>query len=476
MIILEQSLPVCKAHTTHDPIHLFLQFYIGNDETHYHEIQFALQQNVKNPYVDSIILLNERIYTDTELGVTSSKIKQIVIDKRITYYDFLNYNIDGYKVLVNSDIFVDDTIQNICNSDIHLHKKIFALLRYEYNNGNPILFCRKGKTTGREDSQDTWIIHSNHLFSKKELDIFKIQLGIPGCDNKVTYLFKILGYDIYNDPEYIKTYHCHTSITRKYSGLIKNPYCIVFPVNTYHTKEFLTILHKYSFSSNNRLCSILENHPVLIPYTVGIENNIALGMPELSNLQFTSTYSVQQYKKWYLYAFDKSTVIISCEPWDDDYKNISKSQNEIQQNYKKPIIGKNVFEIFHYIKPWTHKLTNKRILILSFYIDKIQQQPTFLFPGCSFVYLAVPECKEDWYTEFLELCKQINELEFDVALCNAGGYSNPICSFIYSLNKTAIHVGDMLPFYFGLYTNTLLKERKEVMKLYMTPEWKCIKK
>ena len=209
MIIHEQSLPTCKDYATTYPIHLFLQFYIDNDKNHYREIKYALKKNVKNPHIESIILLNERIYTEDELGITSPKIKQIVIQKRITYYDFLNYKIDGYKVLINSDIFVDKTIQNIRSSDIHLHKKMFALLRYEYNNGEPELFCRPNLTTGRDDSQDTWIIHSNHSFTKKELNIFKIPLGIPGCDNKITYLFKILGYDIYNDPSYIKTYHCH---------------------------------------------------------------------------------------------------------------------------------------------------------------------------------------------------------------------------------------------------------------------------
>ena len=189
MIIVEQSLPTNTEYTTTDPIHVFSQFYLDKDKEHRREIRYALNKNVKNKHIDSIILLNERIYTDEELGVSSPKIKQVVINTRITYYDFLNYKIDGYKILINSDIFLDNTIKNVKTSDIHINRKMFALLRYEYNNGSPSIFCRKGKTSGREDSQDTWIVHSNHSFTKKELDTFKIHLGIPGCDNKICYLF-----------------------------------------------------------------------------------------------------------------------------------------------------------------------------------------------------------------------------------------------------------------------------------------------
>lgn len=504
MIIIEQSLPTCKEYNTTDPIHLFLQFYIDKDKNHYHEIKYALKKNVKNPHIDSIILLNERIYTEDELGVTSTKIKQLVIGKRITYYDFLNYKIDGYKILINSDIFVDKTIQNIRNSDIHITKKMFALLRYEYNNGKPELFCRPNLKTGREDSQDTWIIHSNHSFTKKELDIFKIMLGIPGCDNKVTYLFKILGYNIYNDPEYIKTYHCHENKERNYShDIVKKPYCHIFPANMAYTSLNTTLINdttmaSYSFEkANNDLYTILQsNQPILIPRIAGVENNFVMNtdfilaqkmMPTMkknAGIKFTSMESIQQYKKWYLSAFNKCSVYASWEPWGDVYKYIAQSHNEIQRLYPKPIIWAFAFDIFHYIhNPWTHALANKRILIISAFIESIQKQsqvyPINLFPNCTFVYLKPPQTNGDntsldWQIEFNTFCEKIKKIEneFDVALCSCGGYGNPVCSYIYSLNKTAIYVGGVLQMYFGIYGNRWLNERKDCMTLYMTPDWK----
>jgi len=503
MIILEHSPIPCSEYNHKDPIHLFLQFYLDKDKIHRREIRFALKKNVKNPHIDSIILLNERIYTDEELGVQSSKIKQIVIDKRISYYDFLNYKIDGYKVLINADIFVDETIQTIRTSDIHISKKMYALLRYEYNDGNPKIFCRPGKTSGREDSQDTWIIHSNQTFTKKELDIFKIQLGVPGCDNKITYLFKILGYDIYNDPVHIKTYHCHANTERNYNGFIEQPYCYIYPVGLSYSSPSLKIndqtLDTYSFyKSNERLYTALQsNTPVLFPRVAGVENNVVMTqdysiiqnmlMPMKRNagIYFTSVDSVQQYKKWYTSAFDQCTLYASWEPWGNVYKFITESQNEIQRIYKQPTVWAFAFDIFHYIhvKPWTHALANKRILIISSFIESIQKQPPAysleLFPNCTFVYLKPPQTNGsnpslDWVIEFNQFCSKIKELEneFDVALCSCGGYGNPVCSYIYSLNKTAIYVGGVLQMYFGIYGNRWLKERKEIMKLYMTKDWK----
>ena len=502
MIIVEQSLPTNTEYTTTDSIHVFSQFYLDKDKEHRREIRYALNKNVKNKHIDSIILLNERIYTDEELGVSSPKIKQVVINTRITYYDFLNYKIDGYKILINSDIFLDNTIKNVKTSDIHINRKMFALLRYEYNNGSPSIFCRKGKTSGREDSQDTWIVHSNHSFTKKELDTFKIHLGIPGCDNKICYLFKILGFEIYNDPLYIKTYHCHADTTRNYTGSIKQPYCYIHPANMPITSPHPAVsensLNVFSFSkSNERLYDILlKSHPILIPRVAGVENNFAMlnnyslqqflpTMKKNAGIHFTSIESVNEYKKWYKSAFENCELYAAWEPWGDVYKYISKSQDTVCETYKKPIIWAFAFDIFHYInvRPWTHALANKRILVISSFIESIQKQPHAytkeLFPNCTFVYLKPPQTNGtnpslDWVKEFNHFCSQIKEIEneFDVALCSCGGYGNPVCSYIYSLNKTAIYVGGVLQMYFGIYGNRWLKERKDVMTLYMTNDWK----
>jgi hypothetical protein len=509
MFIIERSPSTTIIDKTSDPIYLFTQFYIDKNEEHANEIKFALKKNVENPYIDSIILLNERIYTDEELGIQHEKIKQVNIQSWLTYADFLNYDVQGYKILTNADIFLDESIQHLKQSDIHLHKKMYSLLRYEYNDGNPHLYYGdKLSTNIRSDSQDTWIIHSNHSITQKQLSIFKIKLGTPGCDNKINYLFAIIGFKIYNDPLFIKTFHCHRSDARNYSQhKILSPYMLIIPANI-DTMYPLnpnnvtnSIIDTYSFQNcNDQLYDYIQTRtkPFIIPRIAGVENDFATTnvysllqkmcpiMKKHAGIQFESKDSVDLYKIWYTNAFDDCDLYTSWEPWGTVYKYISKSHDKITTMYKKQTISALAFDIFHYIysKPWTHALANKRILIISGFVESIKTQsrnvyPVDLFPGCTFIYLKPPQTNgmnksRDWFIEFDQFCEQIKAIQdtFDIALCSCGGYGNPVCSYIYSLGKSAIYVGGVLQMYFGIYGKRWLNERKEIISLFMTSEWK----
>jgi hypothetical protein len=58
--------------------------------------------------------------------------------------------------------------------------------------------------------------------------ILNIQFGKPGCDNKIAYIYTILGYDVINDPP-SKSYHYHRQQTRDYGfkDKIPEPYLFV---------------------------------------------------------------------------------------------------------------------------------------------------------------------------------------------------------------------------------------------------------
>jgi hypothetical protein len=478
----DQSETTCKDFSTNDPIHVFLQFYIDKNDFHFKEIQFALKKNVENPYITSIILLNERLYTVDELGVTSNKIHQVILSKRLTYSIFLKYPIIGYKVLINADIYVDDSILNIKTSDIHLYKKMYALLRYEHGNP-PILFGANTTYDCRGDSADTWIIHSNHTFTKKELSIFNFNLGVPGCDNKVAYLFSILGYTLYNDPLYIKSYHCHKSITRNYSYKLKPPYMCILPANLSCPNPF-NVSTTVNLNVNTTLFYKLKDQHVIIPQAdefdyasfLKIKENFPINCVKLnSSICISSFKSARLYMKWYLKAFRKCAVYSSYEPWEKMYAKTLPVLSTMNKQY----LSIYVFDIFNFIhNPWTHALANKRILIISPFVDIIRTQPNAypidLFPGCTFIYIKSPDTGVDWITEFIDLCDSIKlvENDFDVALCSCGGYGNPVCTYIYSLNKSAIYVGDVLSIYFGIYNDNWFMNNKEIMSLYLTNTWK----
>ena len=68
-----------------DPIFVFTQFYISSNKARNNELKKVLELMVINKNIEKIYLLNERIYSDDELGIQSDKIQQMVINNRLTY-------------------------------------------------------------------------------------------------------------------------------------------------------------------------------------------------------------------------------------------------------------------------------------------------------------------------------------------------------------------------------------------------------
>jgi len=239
-----------------DDIFIITQFFIHADETRYNEIKTCLKKNIELRYFKKIILLNERIYSLEELGITkeqSNYILQVNIDKRLTYADCLTYlktnNLNGYIVISNSDIFFDNTIINIRKSCLSISKSIYTLIRYEYTDEN-LDKCKLYTISNnvRRDSQDTWIIHTQSLdLSDSFIKLIDFYLGVPGCDNKIAYIFNQHGYRCFNVPSNVKTYHNHVSNIRNYTNIdrLSNPYLFVRPViySNYFVKTSSYHLH-----------------------------------------------------------------------------------------------------------------------------------------------------------------------------------------------------------------------------------------
>ena len=144
-----------------DNIYLVQQFYIHDNVRRYNEILFCLRQNCDNEYINKIYLLNEKIYTQKELGLNDEQIKKIVqvnIKKRMKYSDFFNFinhkkekdNLEGYVILANSDIYLNETVINLYKTNLSFQKACFMQLR---------LNTIRKHLKIRNDSQDTWIFH-----------------------------------------------------------------------------------------------------------------------------------------------------------------------------------------------------------------------------------------------------------------------------------------------------------------------------
>jgi hypothetical protein len=74
-----------------DKINIFYQFFIHKTPRRSKEIKKCLKFNVENKFVDKVYLLNEKIYSESELGVKSDKIVQIDIKNRLKFQDVFKY-------------------------------------------------------------------------------------------------------------------------------------------------------------------------------------------------------------------------------------------------------------------------------------------------------------------------------------------------------------------------------------------------
>ena len=151
-----------------DNIYLFQQFYIPNNNLRYYENKYCLNKNLLNDKIKKIYLLNEKIYTNSEMGlpVTNNKIEQINLGKRLMFSDVFKFvidnNINGYIILSNSDIYYDNTLNNIYKIQLKKHRIALCQSRTELKTNLYKIKQFKGY------SQDTWIYHSLSLIHISE--------------------------------------------------------------------------------------------------------------------------------------------------------------------------------------------------------------------------------------------------------------------------------------------------------------------
>lgn len=509
-------------------ITLITQFFIGGTTARANELKSALKVNVSNPFINKIVLLNERIYSVEELGVRSEKIQQVVVGTRLDYKTVFDnvesLGLNGYIVLSNLDIFFDKSIENVKRSGISSEKAMFCLLRYEYKPGKPVSEAQLFNHLA--DSQDTWIWHTNFNLPTKDRKIMDFKLGIPGCDNTMTYVAQVLGYKVYNTPNVIKTYHNHTTNLRNYdknSQKTPKPYYAVRAIVDVapFNKHKQDPKHPFTFhGENDNFCIHLRNNlelgkPFIVPRLAGIEHNYAvIGAQAGQRGKFTdeeATYlnktrsvmknnagvflpsatSVVDYAVDYMKAFHHCDAYFDWEPQGDVAASGLQLAFEFTYiNFKRMRLWAfGVLDIFHVVNqthPWTHELAGKRILVISPFAETFRKQVPHLdkiygrdmFPGCSFTFLKPPitngkNPSRPFADELDEFAKRIEDVKetFDVALVSCGGYGNPILGRIYEMSKSAIYVGGVLQMYFGVYGSRWERERPMVMKLFKNEYW-----
>lgn len=477
-----EQIPIEQTKQNDDNIVIVTQYFLHKNEKRAKEIKYCLQKNCENALVNTVYLLNERIYTQEELGVTDtqmSKIIQINIDKRIHFQDIFeaieSANIQGIIVGMNSDIMVDDTIDKLRYTTIFNNpdkKSMVTLLRYEYEN-HYVPFetnCNGSKLFGpRPDSQDTWIIHSSQNIPKEYRPMFNIPFGKPGCDNKVVFLFRFLNYTIYNDPLSIKTYHYHQTNIRDYDKNIQLPpiyECIcpyalsdvVYPDTQKHTKNYTV----WNYNENTEFYNSLKEL---------VDSNKPFVIPAVDELLLNGSFYEEVFSYCYYY--------FSRDIHHESYAQHGKRENIVAHKFPdKTTVWESLRTViyFMYHNPWTLALQGKRLLIISPYVDTISKNranvSVNIFNNNTFSFWKWDRNVNvnNTLKKTMEYCNA-RKHEYDIALIDADMISNVIAGELYKIGKSSINMGEDLCLLFNVYKESHYQQFPEFFNLKINQNW-----
>lgn len=192
--------------------------------------------------------------------------------------------------------------------------------------------------------------------------------------------------------------------------------------------------------------------------------------------------SLQKYCELYnrCYSFSSFMVCFNkCSFLKELYFYIIKNFPNIK------LLNSDVFNNIDHNYNWLLALENKKICIISPFVETIKLQynkrqvlfnGTKLLPEMDLCFIKTPltlagnKCGNTWYDNYISLCDQIDNLDFDIALLSCGGYGHPLCSHIYEKkNRSCIYVGGILQLYFGIIGKRW--ETKDFTKKYKNEHW-----
>ena len=209
-------------------MNLIIEYFQSKNHIRNGEYLYCLHENIGVDQIDNIYIFVEE---GSDLNFDSPKIKKIVTEERPTYQDLFEYCNEHMKdeicIVANADIIFDDTLEYFY--DLDMDNQFYALTRWEVSTSD-------GKNWEIEPynnaaSQDVWVFKTPVLAS----DNMNYTMGKPGCDNKITYHMRELGYVCRNPGRKIITTHFHVSNFRTYnweSDRVPGPYLLIVPTDS----------------------------------------------------------------------------------------------------------------------------------------------------------------------------------------------------------------------------------------------------
>lgn len=132
----------------------------------------------------------------------------------------------------------------------------------------------------------------------------------------------------------------------------------------------------------------------------------------------------------------------------------------------KKCISPNGLEPFLYEKPWSRALAGKKVLVIHPFAETIEEQyqkrqhlfeNQDILPNFDLMTLKAvqtiggkSERFNDWFEALDYMYKQAMEYDFDIAIIGCGAYGFPLAAKIKTAGKSAIHMGGVTQFLFGI--------------------------
>ena len=177
---------------------------------------------------------------------------------------------------------------------------------------------------------------------------------------------------------------------------------------------------------------------------------------------------LELYCRLYSKSLSNSDLLASFQ-----LKSMYDKQNYYSEKYNLSKIHSRSLEPFYQIqeniKPWTHNLLGKKVLIINPFVESFKKQldsgfqifkdkdKQIFLDNQEFIWyksyqtIAGNHIHKNWFITFIIMCRDISKIDFDIALLGCGGYGLPLCDYIKTkLNKSAIYIGGGLQLLFGV--------------------------
>jgi len=143
-------------------------------------------------------------------------------------------------------------------------------------------------------------------------------------------------------------------------------------------------------------------------------------------------------------------------------------------------------EPYYFDNPWTTALESKRVLVIHPFEDTIRKQYAQLdklfankqmTPNYELLTIKAvqsiagnkPEGFNDWFEALDWVKKEIDKLDFDIAIVGCGAYGFPLAAYVKQIGKKAIHLGGAVQYLFGIRSNAA--DQNPRLKPLMNENW-----